>query len=485
MPGTASKLSERLRAALVPLLWCLMHTVWLSALLRFVFGTAFVYPTGMQFPLWLVPLLLLGGAWLESAIGHLKYGWFVGAGVGLALVVGIMFLLPVPEGVTDLAARWRLIYRFVDGIPTLLLAGIATASLWAAGLAADWSDQQSLWRSFVTGIVVLAMLILLPASASGQSGQALGGTMALFLFCGLLLLALQALTGVLAVRHSEGARGVGLERYWLVSLGLVTLAIIVVGGLIGLLLTPDVVSQVAAVVWPIVRIIITPFLWVFQWLGYLLILLLSMLLRGLDLVGGEGAAQAPEPRVPTDLAQQVRDIERGAATAVRIPPNLGPIVLAVVIVASVLLAFYIVWRRRGRRRRSVPTLEDRTSIMSRDILAQQMREWLGSLRRRKTDVLYDQELNVSDPRQAVRLLYRRLLQSARRLGRPRAPGQTPESFGRTLASLVPSEREGVQQVTRRYVAVRYGDREPTPEQVAETRGAVDRVEKALEERGKP
>jgi hypothetical protein len=97
-------------------------------------------------------------------------------------------------------------------------------------------------------------------------------------------------------------------------------------------------------------------------------------------------------------------------------------------------------------------------------------------------VLYDEDLNASDPKEAVRLLYRRLLQSARRLGRPRAPGQTPESFGRTLASLAPTEREGVQQVTQRYVAVRYGDRAPTPEQVAETRGAVERVEKALGER---
>jgi hypothetical protein len=306
--------------------------------------------------------------------------------------------------------------------------------------------------------------------------------MALFLFCGLLLLALQALTSVLAARRREGAGGVSLERYWLVSLGVVTLAIIIVGGLIGLLLTPDVVSQVVAVVWPIIRIIITPFLWVFQWLGYLLILLLSMLLRGLDLIGGEGEAQAPEPQVPTDLAQQVREIERGVAPAVRLPPNLGPIVLAVVIVAGLLLVFYVVWRRRGRRRRSAPTLEDRDSIMTRDMLLEQMREWLGSLRPRRSEVLYDEDLNASDPKEAVRLLYRRLLQSARRLGRPRAPGQTPESFGRTLASLAPTEREGVQQVTQRYVAVRYGDREPSPEQVAETRDAVDRVEKALGER---
>ena len=48
-----------------------------------------------------------------------------------------------------------------------------------------------------------------------------------------------------------------------------------------------------------------------------------------------------------------------------------------------------------------------------------------------------------------------------------------------LSTLVPEEGEDVQQVTQRYVAVRYGDREPTPEQVQNARDAVDRVERAL------
>ena len=482
MPGTASKVSERLRDALVPLLWCLMHTVWISALLRFALGNALVYPLDVAYPLWLVPVLLLGGAWLERRIGHLEKGWLVGAGLGLLLVLGVVFLLPVPQGAVDLAERWRLVYRFVDGIPSLLLAGIATATLWAAGLSADWSDPRALWRGFVAGIVVLAGLILLPASASGQASRTLGGTMALFLFCGLLLLALQALTSVLGTRLREGGVGRGVERYWLVSLGLVTLGILAVGALIGLLLTPNAVSQVVAVVWPIIRIIITPILWAFQWLGYILIWLLSKLLNGLQLVGGQGEAQIPRPEVPTDLAKQIEQIDRGASPVASLPANLGPIVLAVVLVSGLLLVFYLVWRRRGRRRRSTPAIEDRDSIMTRDMLLEQLREWWGGLRPRRAEGLYAQDLDAADPRQAVRLLYRRLLQSARRLGRPRARGQTPASFGRSLTSLVPAQGDDVQAVTQRYVAVRYGDREPSPEQVQAAHSAVERLEKALEDR---
>ena len=477
MPGTASRLSDRLRDALVPLLWCLMHTVWLSALMRAIYAAPFVYPQGISFPLWLVPLLLLGGAWLETRISYLERGWLAGAIVGLGLVVAVMFLLPVPEGAAASATRWQLIYRFTDGIPALLIAGITAGILWASGLSADWSDQQGLWRGFLAGIVVLSILTVLPSSASGQETRQLGGTMALFVFCGLMLLALQALSSTLAAGRSEGY-GLSIERYWLASLGLVTLAILGAGALFGLLLTPDAVSSIAATVWPVIRIILAPFLWVFQWVGFILLWLLSMMLNRLQIAGGEGE-QMEEPRVPTDLAQQLASIEEGVSPGVNLPPNLARIVLIVVVAGALLLIFYLVWRRRGRRRRKALDIEERDSIMSREMFLDQFSDWLGSLLPRRNRDLFDQALDASDPRQAVRLLYRRLLQAARKLGRPRARGQTPDGFARALSSLVPEEQDNVQQVTRRYVAVRYGDREPTPEQVQETRDAVDRVERAL------
>lgn len=477
MPGTASRLSDRLRDALVPLLWCLMHTVWLSALMRTVYAAPFVYPQGIQFPLWLVPLLLLGGAWLETRIGYMERGWQVGAMAGLGLVIAVMFLLPVPEGAVASATRWQLIYRFTEGIPALLIAGITAGILWASGLSADWTDQSSLWRGFLAGIVVLSILIVLPSSASGQETRQLGGTMALFVFCGLLLLALQALSSTLAAGRSEGY-GLSVERYWLASLGLVTLAILGAGALFGLLLTPDAVSTVAATVWPVIRIILTPFLWVLQWVGFILLWLLSMMLNRLRLAGGEGE-QMEQPRVPTDLAQQLASIEEGVSPGVNLPPNLARIALIVVVAGTLLLVFYLVWRRRGRRRRKALDIEERDSIMSREMFLDQFSDWLGSLRPGRNKDEYDQALDASDPRQAVRLLYRRLLQAARRVGKPRARGQTPDGFARMLSTLVPEEGEDVQQVTQRYVAVRYGDREPTSEQVQNARDAVDRVERAL------
>jgi len=300
--------------------------------------------------------------------------------------------------------------------------------------------------------------------------------MALFVFCGLLLLALQALSSTLAAGRTEGY-GLSVERYWLASLGLVTLAILGAGALFGLLLTPDAVGTIAATVWPVIRIILTPFLWVLQWVGFVLLWLLSMMLNRLQLAGGEGE-QMEQPRVPTDLSQQLASIEEGVSPGVNLPPNLARIALIVVVAGTLLLVFYLVWRHRGRRRRKALDIEERDSIMSREMFLDQISDWLGSLRPRRKDD-YDQALDAADPRQAVRLLYRRLLQAARKLGRPRARGQTPDGFARMLSSLVPAEHEDIQLVTQRYVVVRYGDREPTPEQVQEARDAVDRVERAL------
>jgi len=479
MPGPGSRASSRLLRALVPLLWCLMHTVWLAAWLPALFSHAYVYPAGVEYPLWLVPAILLSAAWLGRRMAHFKRGWLLAAFLGLALVVAVIWLLPVPVPELGAAERWRLVYSFVEGIPALFLAGVVTGGLWSAGLATDWSDQGALWRSFLVGVIALAILMLLPADTRGPDGASLGAYMALFVFCGLLLLALQSLGNVLTAQPREGA--ISLERYWLLSLGVVTIGILVVGSLLGLLFTPEVVARAAAVLWPAIRIILTPLVWIVQWLGYILMWLLAKMLSGLQLIGGEGQ-QVQEPQVPTDLVQQVYEIEQGASQEVGLPPNLGRIVLVALVIGALLLVAYVAWHRRGRRRRAVSTLEDRDSIMSRDVLLDQVREWLDGLRPRRPETPFDGELDASDPRHAIRLLYRRLLQAARRVGRPRAPVQTPSRFARVVSALIPAEQEDVEQLTRRYMDVRYGDRVPSPDQVAEAREAMDRVERALARR---
>jgi len=466
--------------ALVPALWCLMHTIWLTAVLRAIFAMPFTDPVALAYPLWLVPVLLLGGGWLESRVAHLRRSWLIGAIAGLVLVVAVVALVPMPEGLGALSQRWPLIYRFRDGIPSLLLAALATAAIWLMGLAADWTDEQALWRGFVTGSLMLALLALLPAGALGERAIPLGSAMALYVFSGLLALALQSLLRVLEERRRAGGRG--LERYWLVSLGVVTLALIILGALVALILTPEAVGRLVAVVWPVVRVILTPVLFLFQWAGYILVWLLSKMLSGLQLTQQDGQRQQMEPSVPRSMAEQIAEIEQGARISLGLPPDLVRIVLSVAVVAVLLLLVYLVWRRRRGRRGAAAVDEDRTSILTADILVEQFQEWVASLRPRRGGLIYTDDLDASDPRESIRILYRRLLQLARRIGRPRARGQTPASFGRSLTILVPGEDQRIREVTDRYVAVRYGDHAPTAQQVQATREAVDEVERALNAR---
>ena len=106
------------------------------------------------------------------------------------------------------------------------------------------------------------------------------------------------------------------------------------------------------------------------------------MLNRLQIAGGEGE-QMEEPRVPTDLAQQLASIEEGVSPGVNLPPNLARIVLIVVVAGALLLIFYLVWRRRGRRRRKALDIEERDSIMSREMFLDQS-VWLGSLLRAAT-----------------------------------------------------------------------------------------------------
>jgi len=182
------------------------------------------------------------------------------------------------------------------------------------------------------------------------------------------------------------------------------------------------------------------------------------------------------------MAEQIAEIEQGARISLGLPPDLVRIVLSVAVVAVLLLLVYLVWRRRRGRRGAAAVDEDRTSILTADILVEQFQEWVASLRPRRGGLIYTDDLDASDPRESIRILYRRLLQLARRIGRPRARGQTPASFGRSLTILVPGEDQRIREVTDRYVAVRYGDHAPTAQQVQATREAVDEVERALNAR---
>ncbi|MGI6368990.1 MAG: DUF4129 domain-containing protein [Anaerolineae bacterium] len=478
MPGSVYRLFERLRGALIPALWALMHTVWIAALVRAVFSLPVMHPLGVVYPLWLIPALLLGGALLEARLAQGERSWLVGAILGLGLVLVTFLLLPLPGGVVGVLARWRLVYRFVEGMPSLLVAGLTTGALWGAGLAADWSDQGAVWRGFVLGTMVLALLMLLPASLSGQTTQRLAGSMALFVFSGLLLLALRALTTALA----EGRQGYGLGvgRYWLAYLAGLTLVILAAGALIGWLVTPDAVTALLATLWPILRIALTPLFWLLQWGGYLLLLLLAMLLNRIQIAGGQGAT-VEEPRVPMDLAEQLRRLEEGVSPGVNLPSHLARTLLMVALAGALLMAFYLLWRRRQRRHRGTQAVEQRESILSGEIVLDQLRQTLARLRLRRSGDPYAEALSGANGREAMRLLYRRVLSAARRIGRPRMRGQTPQSYARTLGSLLPAERDSVQAVTARYAEVRYGEREPSAAELREAGAAVERIERALRE----
>lgn len=82
----------------------------------------------------------------------------------------------------------------------------------------------------------------------------------------------------------------------------------------------------------------------------------------------------------------------------------------------------------------------------------------------------------ADPVWRVRQLYRDVLRLGARLGRPRAPSETPREYQRALARVPPlaDERDGLDLLTEIYVEARYAAAPPAP-------AAVTAAERALQQ----
>ena len=90
-------------------------------------------------------------------------------------------------------------------------------------------------------------------------------------------------------------------------------------------------------------------------------------------------------------------------------------------------------------------------------------------------------LHGGDPRQAVRLIYQRLLIHAAAFGFPRQRKVTPLAFERALAERLPAADTALHRLTHIYLVARYGPEAPTWGEVEEATRALTEIEAALDQ----
>jgi hypothetical protein len=435
-------------------------------------------PVGLRYPAWLIVCIPLAVAAITDALQARRGARWWSFGAGATIILAALVYLS-PEGARfgqqPFATLGDVILglaRFRSQIPASLVLLVMTALLVLRGMSVDWMSHEELWSAFLFGILALGVLMLLPADVTGS--LALGNAMAAFLLWGLLALALLSVASMLNAQRTLGKKAPTLSRYWLLVVSLAVGVVILVGWGLGIFFSPETVAEIMRWLNPIRQAVGRVLSWVVGAFLYLIFLVLEPLINWLRSLIAK--REMPKIEIAKQFADQLRELQEEApAQTASIPWGaIAAVIVGIVVIVALLLA----WRRRKRARQGAGIDEQREYIGSVDLILNQLRDLLNIRRHRRTSPFLD-ALHADDPRHQIRLLYRRLLTAARASEQPRLPGQTPASFARRLARLLPAREDDLRDLTTAYHQARYASEAPLPGVLSQVEQATARIEEAL------
>ncbi len=477
MPGTDLRRWRWLESGLIPLTSALMRVAWVTPLLHFALNNSLVAPAGVRFPAWLILALLLGASALDGLVQDRADAPAILAGAGLLAVLAVLaYLFQL-----DLAhlGRWlmRLFADLTDfrtAFPASLVVIVATALIWRKGMTVVWHDYIELFHGFITGVLVLGAMLLLPTRSTWDaSGLSMWGSILAFVFSALVSLAMISAHQTLAVERLKDSRVPPLSREWLIVVGSVVLVVVLAGWLAAQLMSPESIQEILRLLQPVWVLIRTAILYVWWAIAYIFFWALGPLI---NLV--QSSASDNWDNTTKGLAERLDEetqFPEPAATAGLSPALVTAlqIIGVTLLVAGVVWILVRAWRRRSRRVTSAAT-EQRESVLTAELFAQQLRDLLAGLRR-KPAVTPFVPVGGEDPREAIRRLYQQLLERLSARGRARRPEVTPRAYARSLTDLLPAGGPALHTLTEAYLVARYAPDPPTAQQVAEAGSAWEQL----------
>jgi hypothetical protein len=327
-------------------------------------------------------------------------------------------------------------------------------------------------------IGVLFLALVLPV---GPSMEWLGGWSLLFIAAGLITLALNGVLQTLRGQTAKTGVIMRVDRYWAMTVIGVVAVVLVVGLLVGQIISPGMIAQAFAWLRPIWRLLGRVVMFVIFVLAYLFFGLLGPLLEGLQQRAG-----STEPRT-FQSPVQMDDLQELARNPMQIPPIVGQILRTVLIVGGVALLIWLFVRAVKKRSEGKGSpdevLETRENILSLDLVRSQLNDLLGGLRGRRAPPMFVQLDAAEDARQLIRELYQKVLARAVALDVPRKREQTPTRYQDSLLYLCSSEsaemRQAVETLTAAYEVARYGVEPPTADQVRAAQDAFAVIDAKL------
>jgi hypothetical protein len=362
----------------------------------------------------------------------------------------------------------------------LLFLGSLFGAVVLAALSRSLGERAMVLSQLLLTIGLLFLALILPV---GPSAAELGGWLLLFLASGLATLALH---GVLHALHEQARRtGIRLrvDRYWAMTVLGVVAVVLALGMIIGQIIAPETLAGVFGLLKPIWTTLTQILMLLLYVLAYLFFGLLEPLLAGI-----QNRPSRPVSR-PFESPLDPESMEELGGEPIQIPPILGQIIQAVLILGAIALVAWFFVRAVKRKKREVRVQDDvvetRETILSLDLVRSQLRGLFGGLRGDRTPPPFLDPGAPGDPRRTVRELYQRLLARGAELNVPRAAEETPNAYQQTLLSLCEDERQSLETLTLAYEVARYGLAPPTPGQVQSAQDAFAHIDTALQARDKP
>jgi hypothetical protein len=404
-----------------------------------------------EWPLWRIRSVIIGGGLvvilLVLAVDYRAgYGFLSGSWFGhIFQVLGATFVSPQP---------------IVIAIPVLLY-------LWWRGmiLGQTTSYFRDIYRTFILGMVVLIILIIAwQTSASSERfaapGTDIGWYIMAFFFFGLISIAVCHLYLMRSSMPREEARLTSVWRSLPIMLGVIVVVVLVGFG-VASVFSPELFESIGQAfraiggfLGKIIGYILVPIIYIAGWLVRLIKYILSLL------SGNQGESQPFEPGEQPDW---------GDITPANIPPwvteGLKWLVVALIVALVLFVLYKAVSRIRGRRPRD-EIEEIHESLWSWKGLRDDLKGLFKNLFKKKeaAPAAYRFDEDVKGEMD-IREIYRHLQWEGKRSGIPRRRHETASEYASQLERGVPDSTAPVDDITRMYENVRYGERDVPGEQV--------------------
>jgi hypothetical protein len=335
----------------------------------------------------------------------------------------------------------------------LAITLIVAAWCWRWGILAGREPliYDAYSRNFMYGIVALAIVVFVVFTTRVLAVGDLIFPILLFFAFGLGALALASLRDAQRYERAKFGAAFALNRYWLVTVGVVIAVMLFIGLGVGGLFAPEWAQRAldaVGLVWEFVTRILL-----------LLALAMAVVFFGaLDLAGRVlhfTPSSRPLPQIQVPRLDELFQKQNSVPPAVSPELYLLAQIAAAALLASLLALLFALALRRFRNYGEEDVAEARDSVFSMGLLQEQLRKLFRRDASVPPRVAPFAEIRGDDARTQIRRMYQEFLAWAAARGVTRSPGQTPTEFADALARALRLDVASAQLLTAAYLDARY------------------------------